>query len=350
MTLPALAELRRLAPEADIELAVGSWNEELARGLPFVDRFRIVSVPWAAWGERASWRSALSAIRESPRPDLVIDFQGDVRVILLMATTGASLRAGYSDTGGGNLLTHRGEWDENKSWYRQNVGLLGTIFPEAAFSEKIQPVNFLLAEDRRRGQELLEALGLAEGRRPLIGIHPSAGRGIKQWEEPKFANLVDRLAEATSGTIILTGGPGDRDLVDRVAAMSATTPYRLAGEAGPGAKIGKLGPRGFSAVVERLDLFITGDTGPMHLADAVGTPGVAIFGPSDPRRYRPEDGSRYRSVVRESLYCSPCNMIRKPPRECARAEAPECLQRITVERVVSEALGRLDQARARSMP
>ena len=58
MTLPALSLLRRLAPDAQIELAVGSWNEELARGLPFVDRLRIVDAPWAAWNRGASWRGA----------------------------------------------------------------------------------------------------------------------------------------------------------------------------------------------------------------------------------------------------------------------------------------------------
>ena len=340
MTLPALSLLRRLAPDAQIELAVGSWNEELARGLPFVDRLRIVDAPWVAWNRGAGWRCAARAIREGPPPDLTIDFQGDVRAILLMALTGAGHRAGYSDTGGGHLLTHRGLWDEAKSWYRQNVELLGIIFPDAKLPESIGPYNFLLPEDRRVGEELWKSLDLRDQGRPFIGIHVSAGRAIKQWEVRKFAALADGLREATSGTVILTGAPSDRTLVEDVAAGCKTTPRLL---------IGETGVRGFAAWMERLDLFVSGDTGPMHLADAVACPGVAIFGPSDPRRYRPEKSS-HRSVVRKALYCSPCNMIRKPPGECARLEAPECLSTLTVDQVMEAAKDRLGQARAPSKP
>jgi ADP-heptose:LPS heptosyltransferase len=336
MTLPALKELRRLAPGAEIELAVGSWNEEIARGLPFVDRLRIVDAPSSAWGKRARWRDAARAIRDGGTPDLAIEFQGDVRSIVLMARTGAGLRAGYGDTGGDYLLTHVGLWDEARSWYRQNVELLGVFFPGKPLSETIEPYNFLLSEDRRVGGEVMDRLGLK--RRPFIGIHPSAGRAIKQWEVEKFAALADRLVEATSGTVILTGSASDRELVEEVAARSKSRPETL---------IGGVGLRGFAALLERLDLFVSGDTGPMHLADAVACPGVAIFGPSDPRRYRPESSATL-TVVRNPLYCSPCNMIRKPPAECARLEAPECVSTITVDQVLQAALHRLASARTMS--
>ena len=97
----------------------------------------------------------------------------------------------------------------------------------------------------------------------------------------------------------------------------------------PQTLLGGGGLRDLAAFVEQLGLFVSGDTGPMHLADAVACPGVAVFGPSDPRRYRPESGENL-TVVRNPLYCSPCNMIRKPPRECALLETPECLSTITV--------------------
>jgi ADP-heptose:LPS heptosyltransferase len=338
MTLPALVELRRLAPEAEIELGVGSWNEEIARGLSVVDRVRVIDAPWAAWGKRASWTAAARAMRSKPRPDLVIDFQGDVRVILLMAFTRAPLRAGFSETGGGHLLTHRGEWDESKSWYRQNVDLLQAVYPAASFPKVVEPFNFLSPEDRRNGRELLGNIGLETPSRPLIGIHPSAGRAIKQWEVEKLAALADRLVDATSATVLLTGGPSDGDLVEAVAGRTKGATHRLVTDAGV---------RTFAALVEQLDLFVTGDTGPMHIAHAVGAPNLAIFGPSDPVRYGPERDEGKRVVMRQPLYCSPCNMIRKPPPECARRPAPECLERIRVDEVVEAALGLL-QERARA--
>jgi ADP-heptose:LPS heptosyltransferase len=337
MTLPALEALRKLAPDAEIELGVGRWNEELARGLPFVDRLRIVNAPWAAWGAEASWSTAARAVKEGVNPDLVIDFQGDVRVILLMALTRAPLRAGFGETGGAHLLTHRGVWDESRSWYRQCMDLLAALYPEEPLSQTIVPYNYLTEEDRHKGRELLAQAGLSEAARPWIGVHPSAGRAIKEWATDRFAAFIDRLVEATSGTVVLTGGPSDRDLVEQVGSKTKAPTLRLVGSAGL---------RDFSAFIEKLDLFVTGDTGPMHISNAVGTPNLAIFGPSDPVRYGPENDEGLRAVVREPLDCSPCNMIRNPPFECTEANAPECLERLTVDRVLQAAL-RLLEKRAR---
>lgn len=336
MTLPALAELRKLVPEAEIELAVGSWNEELARGLPFVDRIRVVDAPWAAWGKRAGWAAAVQAMRVRSQPDLAIDFQGDVRVVLLMALNGARSRAGYGDTGGGHLLTHQGRWNENRSWYRQSMDLVEILFPGASVPEKIEPFNFLLPEDRQSGRELLGATGLANSPRPWVGIHPSAGRGIKQWEIAKFAALAEKLTETASANIVVTGGPSDRELVEEVMSRTGVTTRRLAAESGI---------RAFAAVVAELDLFVTGDTGPMHIAHAVGAPNLAIFGPSDPVRYGPEGDGEKRVVLRQPLYCSPCNMIRKPPPECSALDAPECLESIGVDQALTAALGLLGRRR-----
>ena len=97
-------------------------------------------------------------------------------------------------------------------------------------------------------------------------------------------------------------------------------------------------------VIARLDLFLSPDTGPMHMACAVGTPSVSVFGPSDPVRYfsggDPAPGGRPGSrhvVIRGDLWCSPCNLIRIPPQECSGAEGPECLRLVTAEEVGSVA-------------
>ena len=88
----------------------------------------------------------------------------------------------------------------------------------------------------------------------------------------------------------------------------------------------------FAWLVHQCDLFFGGDTGPMHLASAVGTPAVAVFGPSMPWRYGPLGASA--RVVRVDLSCSPCNRIRRPPARCTGC-VPDCLEGISVEAVVS---------------
>jgi ADP-heptose:LPS heptosyltransferase len=322
-TLPALQLLRKALPDAEIELAVGSWNEPVARRLAFIDRVRVVDAPWSAWGKRARFRDARAALGRD-RFDLALDFQGDLRVVLLMALSGATLRAGYGDTGGDYLLTHRARWDEKRSWYDQNADLVRALFPEIVPESPLRPYNFVTDLDRS------EAAGLVQvSKRPLVGIHPSAGRALKEWEAEKFASLADHLSGLA--TVVLTGADSDRSLVQRIWEKTQSRPAKLLGLFLPT----------FAAVIETFDVFVTGDTGPMHLSHAVGTPNVAIFGPSDPVRYGPHDSLGLRRVVRSSIYCSPCNMIRRPPWECARALPPECLSTITLDQVlraVKEAL------------
>ena len=131
--------------------------------------------------------------------------------------------------------------------------------------------------------------------------------------------------------IVLTGTPGDRARIDGV--LEALPPDRALDLSGDRSLLM------VAAVLERLDLFVTGDTGPMHLARAVGTPIVAIFGPSQPWRYGPR-GVRDR-VVRIDLPCSPCNRIRVPPARCA-GHTPDCLAGVDVTSVmaaIDDALG-----------
>ena len=101
-----------------------------------------------------------------------------------------------------------------------------------------------------------------------------------------------------------------------------------------------------AAVLERCDLMITGDTGPMHLAAAVGTPIVAVFGPSDPRRYAPR-GPLDR-VVRVDLPCAPCNRIRLPPARCT-GHIPDCLASLSTDQVLTAALDVLNQLPTRRL-
>jgi ADP-heptose:LPS heptosyltransferase len=165
---------------------------------------------------------------------------------------------------------------------------------------------------------------------PLVGVHVSGGRAIKQWEPHRFAEVARELSAAYGVTIVVTGAPDDAALV-----ATLTTALR-------GCRVidvsGDLDLPMLAAILERLDLLVTGDTGPMHLAGAVGTPVVAVFGPSDPVRYAlrgPHD-----RVVRVDLPCSPCNRIRRPPERCV-GHTPECLVAVTSASVLDAAVSSL---------
>jgi ADP-heptose:LPS heptosyltransferase len=161
-------------------------------------------------------------------------------------------------------------------------------------------------------------------------VHVSGGRAIKQWEPDRFGEVARRLAKAYGAAIVLTGSPEDAALV---ATLRSSLPDCRVIDVSGDADLPTL-----AAILERLDVFVTGDTGPMHLAGAVGTPVVAIFGPSDPARYAlrgPHD-----RVVRVDLPCSPCNRIRRPPERCV-GHTPDCLASVLVESVFEAAVSAL---------
>jgi ADP-heptose:LPS heptosyltransferase len=160
-----------------------------------------------------------------------------------------------------------------------------------------------------------------------VGVHVSGGRPIKQWPPERFAQVAGHLARDYGATIVLTGAAEERPLVDAM---------RTALEGLPVIDVsGSIDLPTLAAVLERLDLYVTGDTGPMHLAGAVGTPVVAVFGPSDPVRYALRGG--HDRVVRIDLPCSPCNRIRRPPERCV-GHTPDCLAFVAAERVTEAAV------------
>jgi ADP-heptose:LPS heptosyltransferase len=175
-------------------------------------------------------------------------------------------------------------------------------------------------------------------RAPLVGLHVSGGRAIKQWEPDRFGEVAQRLIDAAGATIVLTGSADDRALVTRVREM--LPPQHTIDVAG------HLDLLTLAAILADLDLLITGDTGPMHLAAAVATPVVAVFGPSDPVRYAPR--GRLDCVVRVDLPCSPCNRIRLPPARCT-GHTPDCLTSVSADRVFAAATAVLQELGRRAL-
>jgi ADP-heptose:LPS heptosyltransferase len=350
MSLPALADLRAALPSARLLLAVGRWSADVARSAP-VDELLFWSAPWAGRPDEGSeslcslWRKA-RGLRER-RPDLAIDLQGDIRAAILMRLTRARTRVGYANTGGASLLTHVVPLDETVSWVEQNrravalaVGGEGSTPSRSTSAFPSGGASLVLTEDDRAlARGLLERLAIGS-RRPLVGIHPSGGRRVKQWEPARWREVAARLQQEFGATILITGSAADRALASEIAHGLSEAPLDLTG---------RLTLRETMSLIAVLDLFLSPDTGPMHMACALGTPSVSVFGPSDPARYFSGGdgaGSSRHVVVRADLWCSPCNLIRKPPAECAGDVPPECLRLVTPDAVHAAAARRLREPRS----
>ncbi len=324
MSMDAIAAVREAVPDADIDLVVGSWNADLAAMLPGPTRVETLDAPWLARGEAGASTSAIlrrAMVWRRRRYDLVINFEGDIRSNVIVGMTAAARRVGFGMAGGGPMLTEVVDHDAGRHISENSRRLVSRALKrrenDAAAATQHARLR-IPCPARARAAALLDG-----HTRPLVGIHASGGRPIKQWNPERFAAVAARLQTSLGATIVLTGSPADRECVDTVKA--ALEPTRVVDVCGS-ADLPTL-----AAVLERLDVLVTGDTGPMHVAAAVHTPIVAVFGPSDPIRYAPP--AAIARVVRIDLPCSPCNRIRRPPDRCV-GHVPDCLSGITVEQVV----------------
>jgi lipopolysaccharide heptosyltransferase II len=328
MTLEAIRDVRTYWPDAQIDIAVGSWNAPLARLLTDVNRVEIVDVPWLAREDNApSWPALMAQARRwrARRYDLVLNFEPDIRSNLLAWLSGAAARVGYSSGGGRALLTDARGYEPIEhvalNARRLAARAAGRTPPGAPDNLDLWPRLMPPPDAVDRARTVL-----GTNRRPLVGMHVSGGRQSKQWHVDRFAATARQLARDHSATIVLTGAPADRALVDLARSALRDVPFVDAS--------GALDLPTLAALLAELDLLVTSDTGPMHLAAAMGTPVVALFGPSDPRRYGPlVVASR---VLRVDLWCSPCGRVRLPPARC-RGHVPDCMDGISVEAVVSAA-------------
>jgi ADP-heptose:LPS heptosyltransferase len=340
MVLDAIALVRHRLPDAEIDLVVGSWNASLAALLPHVNHIDTLDAAWLSRnGQGDSWPRLIARARQwrARRYDLALNFEPDIRSNFLAWLSAARRRAGYWTAGGGAFLTDAIAYDPKRHVSANALALVTAALgepapdrqPRAASHGRVVPA----AAASARAAALLAGL-----RGPLIGIHAAGGRAIKQWPIERFRELAAHLVQHRGATVVLTGSDGDRDVVRSVkAGLPQSCVLDVSGE---------MDLPALAAVLQQLDLFVTGDTGPMHLAHAVGTPIVAIFGPSDPSRYAPQ--GLHDRIVRIDLPCSPCNRIRLPPARCV-GHTPDCLAGVSMESVL-RAIDDVLRERPRSAP
>ena len=164
--------------------------------------------------------------------------------------------------------------------------------------------------------DLFSALGFSG--KQVVALNPGASHPVNRWSPASFARLADRLAEELSVKVVIIGGREDVALSDEIVGLATGRPENLTGKT----TLLQLG-----AILKRCSLLVSGDTGPMHMATAVNTRVVALFGAADPARTGPV-GKGHRVIQAEGLRCVPCRS-----RHCSSSTYLECMESITVDRV-----------------
>jgi lipopolysaccharide heptosyltransferase I len=323
-TLPAVAGLRRAYPKAWLAWVVERGGADLLRGNPDLDELIVVDTH--AW--RANWwigvRHAWYVTRHLRHAgfDLCIDFQGLLKSGLLTYFSGAPHRLGFPSQRCRERLNAvftnlKGPLlDPDTHVVDQHVALLQALGVTTA--ERRFPIPITEAEEQFAGRVWRE-LGFTP-QTPVVVLNPGARWETKRWGEVNFARLNDALLRRYPVKTLLTWGVGEESLVQRVVQAATYVPAIA-----PPTTLLQL-----ASLLARSTVVVGADTGPLHLAAAMGTPTVALFGPSNPLRNGPY-GHGHR-IVHRRLPCSNCYR-----RTC---DHWECLPSIEVEAVV-QAVGRL---------
>jgi predicted lipopolysaccharide heptosyltransferase III len=307
-TTPAIRALRRHFPEATLDYLVEAGAAPIVRHNPHLDTVIEVGRPRGL--ARLRYDLALALRLRRTRYDLAIDFHGGPRSAWLVRATGAPQRIGYDIPGRRALYTTRVPWHPSllpprhsvlNQWDLLTPLGIGAPDPDVDAVEMVTGAAARTAADAR-----LIAAGVPADA-PLVVLHVSASNPFRRWPRESFARVAVALARADRRRrIMITAGPSEADAAIAVADEAA----REAGDdAAAIVRCGEPPLEELHAIMTRAQLFIGGDSGPLHVAATTGVPIVALFGPTLPERSMPWRGrpERATAVQPGPLACRPCH-------------------------------------------
>lgn len=319
-TLPLLEVLRKNFPEARIDWVVEEEAGQIILGHPMIDHVLV--------SHRKNWQKSMMKSRErvvalremmafvhrlrAHKYDLVIDLHGLFKSGVLTGLSRGKRKIGFTGgrEGSSLFLTERPyyvNYDQHAlDRYLKTIDHLG--YTKFSWKGEI-PVG-------QRDKDTIEGFIIENGlqNERIVAVNPMARWRTKLWQAERFAALADRVQSLLKGKVVFTGSQQDRVVIDEIVREMKTTPLDLAG---------RTSLKALAYLYSQCYLLVTTDTGPMHMAAAMGCPVVALFGPTAPWRTGPY-GIGHR-VIREEMVCSPC--FKK------RCDHLSCMMDITVGRV-----------------
>lgn len=306
LTTPALRALRQAHPNAEIHALVGAWSANVFAPFPEIDLVLTLPFPGFARGAASqtltdpyllAWRAArhLRRLRYNTalicRPD---HWWG----ALIAFLAGIPSRIGHDHPDTAPFLTTAVPFEP------AHAVIQSARLVERLIDQPLKPADLALTfpidpDDRAWVDGYLEEWGL-NPRERLFVIHPGSGTWVKQWDEESWAFVADTLAEEWGATPVFTGSEGELAMIRRIAEQMQTKPCIMAGDT----RIGTL-----AALYERAHVVLGPDSGPVHLAAAVGTPTVALFGPADPDEFGTWGKRERHAVLFSEIGCRPCRIL-----------------------------------------
>ncbi|MBN1527377.1 MAG: glycosyltransferase family 9 protein [Candidatus Omnitrophica bacterium] len=326
LSLPALKALRGLYPDARVEMLIVPRLHDLVRGLSYVDDAAVLHLGLRAKGGLFRiWRNTLALLRLRKRHfDLAVNMRTLVsgksafEMRLLFAIIGPKVKAGRDTEGRGSFFDVAVPESDAGDKYERDYDI--AMVKRLGARDVDERIDYRVDEESRaRVSRVLEGYGVSSGD-VLIGINPG-GTPAHRWPSERFARVIEKITGKTDARFVITGDAQEKGLAGKLKNDAGANVIDLAG---------RLSIKELFALIERCGLFITNDTGPMHIAAVLGTPLVAIFGPGYLARYDPRKVSDRAIVLYDKVGCAPCNKKR-----CA---SMTCLTGISVDSVVKSSL------------
>ncbi len=318
MMSSVLKPLREHYPQAHISLLAKDTARELFASSPYIDDFIIFDFPWTRFRKKYAfwkwdWAGLLGTINKlrQKKLDLVIDARGDIRNNLLSLLINGKRRIGYNWTGGGYFLTDALSL-EAKNMHRVDawLSLLNHLGIE---TDKYKPSLYITQEEEKTARDFLIRKGIKNGEL-LVGIHPGAKMKSRCWPLANFATVAEHIRDTLGAKIIVFIEP---------EGYGEEIPIR-----GDFIK-GKIPLREMACLVKLIDLLVCNDSGAMHIAAAVDTKTLSVFGPGDYKRIGPY-GMGHTIVADNEVNCRPCF-------DSCKHDKALCLDKISVDMVVNAA-------------
>jgi len=323
LSTPALSYLRKLFPAAHITVLLRKPGYEALNCNSNIDRLVLVDLPRlnASFKGLAADLRRINAVTDSVKKelgsvifDLGIDLRSDFRTIFLLHKLPVKIRVAQAIRGGGFWLTHIAPYRGVEHEVERKIGIV----------QDLRQGDFELADKRLQitvgkteevaAYEILKVHGIRQGD-PFAVIHPFAGWREKEWPIDRFAALIDYLRQRYGLKSIVIGSTDENARAIELDSLSKSGVINLAG---------RTNIRESAVVIGAARLFIGNDSGPMHIASAMQTPTIALFGQNTPLRYGPWQNRNV--TIYHQVECSPCAQT-----TCKRH--PSCLELITLDEV-----------------
>jgi predicted lipopolysaccharide heptosyltransferase III len=311
LSTPVLAALKAAFPAARLSMLVNPGTETMIVTNPHLDELLIAE---RAGSPLRQLRFAAALRRR--RFDLVLDLTDGDRAAILSRLTGAPIRVGFNREGRwrGRLYTHVVPVREQPMpMTRQHLMALEVLGIPVAPS---LPVLTIRASDEAAAGASLGAVDISPGER-FVAVHPGARWWFKSWPADRFAGLIDYIQGKLGVKAVLLGSVADQETAEAILNRVKTGHRSL---------VGRLTLLELAGLLRQAALFVGNDNGPMHIAAAMGTPVIGLFGPADPRIWGP--AGQDHAIFYKGVDCRPCF-----PGGCLRGEQ-NCLRLIALDEVI----------------